>query len=160
MGAEQAATFAAALVETDDAARVGEWIVATAELDATRARARALVGARHREQPLDPGLELATLAGALGLDTGRLRAVIESLDDLVLDREFVRDVGHEVPDARSPQAAALLAALDAEPFSPPDVTTIGTDPAIVRVHSYATAPSSTSTASPSRARRSTARVSS
>jgi selenocysteine-specific elongation factor len=132
LGADEAAVLADALVADRRAARLDHWLVAVDLLAALRERARGLVAARHAEQPLAPGLELATLATALDVDPPRARLLVAGVDDLVVDREFVAAAGHAAPDAQSPAGAALLGALDVTPFAPPDDVTARADPALVR----------------------------
>jgi selenocysteine-specific elongation factor len=46
--------------------------------------------------------------------------------------KFVSTPDHVTPGARSPEGIALIAALDATPFAPPDDAITGADPALVR----------------------------
>ncbi len=120
------------LVTSGAATRLGGWLVASAELARLRAAATALVAARHREQPNAAGLELATLAQGLGIDVDRARLVLDGVDTLVLDREIVATRTHTATGAASDAGAALLAALDASPFAPPDEVIARADPVLVR----------------------------
>jgi hypothetical protein len=82
--------------------------------DCARKCARA-VAQHHQRVPTDPGLDLATLASALRLDAGKLRAALEDTPGLVVERGVVRDEAHVTSAAESPEAQALVAALDASP---------------------------------------------
>jgi selenocysteine-specific elongation factor len=75
---------------------------------------------------------LTSLASALQIDTERLRAALEDEDELVVEQGYVRDVAHRPRVTESPEARAFLAALEAAPFAPPEPTSIGADPALVR----------------------------
>jgi selenocysteine-specific elongation factor len=93
------------------AAVVGDALVDPARVTELRARARdEVVGSN--------GVELATLASRLGVDARHLRAVLDGDAQLSIDRGLVRDATRS-PVAESPEALALVAALDATPFSPP-----------------------------------------
>ncbi|HEX5585951.1 MAG TPA: selenocysteine-specific translation elongation factor [Acidimicrobiia bacterium] len=132
LGAREAAALAGSLAASGDAVVVGAWLVDPATVTRLTARAHELVAERHAGQPLDAGLELATLASALGVDTPRLRALLELADGLVVDRDVVATVDHVVVGAHSPAGAALVQALDAQPFTPPDEIVAAADPALVR----------------------------
>jgi len=90
------------------------------------------VAKHHRDVPTDPGLDLATLASALREDPARLRAALEDTPGLVLARGVVREEAHVTSAVESPEAQALVAALDATPFSPPSPESIGAPVALVR----------------------------
>jgi selenocysteine-specific elongation factor len=64
------------------------------------------------------------------MEAGDVRAMVEDDEQLVVERGIVRAVTQSPVDA-SPEAIALVAALDASPFSPPDPSTVGADPALV-----------------------------
>jgi selenocysteine-specific elongation factor len=91
--------------------RVGEWLLASATLEAVRARAAELM---REGWPA-----LASVASACGVEVAQLRAALgdERLGDDVRD---------------DPAAHKLLDALDAEPFAPPDPAELGATPALVR----------------------------
>ncbi|MET0627987.1 MAG: selenocysteine-specific translation elongation factor [Acidimicrobiia bacterium] len=129
-------TDASALIgslEADGAAvRVGAWLADPSVVTRLTTRARELVTERHATQPLDAGLELATLASGLGVDLARVRALLERTDGLVVDRDVVASVDHVVPGTHSPAGLALVQALDAQPFAPPDDVVATADPALVR----------------------------
>jgi selenocysteine-specific elongation factor len=72
------------------------------------------------------------LASALGVDAARLRAALETNDELAVERGVVRHVSHRSRVADSPEAGALLAALSVEPFSPADPKSLGFDQSLVR----------------------------
>jgi selenocysteine-specific elongation factor len=78
------------------------------------------------------GVELTVLADALRVDTERARAVVESVDSLVIDRGLVRDASRRVPVADTPDALALVAILDATPFTPPAPADVALARALVR----------------------------
>jgi len=124
--------LADALLRDGHAVQVGAWLVSPATRDAVRKHARERVLAHHRSRPLERGLDAGTLATALRLDPARLRAALEGADDLVVERGSVRDVSHVGRVADSPEAARLVAALDATPFSPPSPAEVGADVALVR----------------------------
>jgi selenocysteine-specific elongation factor len=114
------------------ATRVGSWIVSSDVLQRTRASARELVARHHDTHPSEPGVELAALAGTLGLDATRVRAALADDPELVVDREVVRLASHAADASSDPDARRLLAALRATPFAPPEPTALGVDPAVVR----------------------------
>jgi selenocysteine-specific elongation factor len=129
---DAAFVLADALVREGHAVRVGAWLVAPETRDAVRKHARERVLAHHRSRPLERGLDVGTLAIALRLDPGRLRAALEGADDLTVERGAVRDASHVGSVSDSPEAARLLAALDAAPFAPPSPAEVGADVALVR----------------------------
>jgi selenocysteine-specific elongation factor len=94
----------------DEAVRVGGWLVSPEEL--ARVRARAEDVAREGWPPLP------TVAAACGVTVPQLRAALG-------------DAAPESP-TDDPAAGKLLAALDAQPFSPPSPADVGAPPALVR----------------------------
>jgi len=64
-------------------------------------------------------LELATLAGALDIDPADLASLLATDARVVVEHGRARDAAR-APVAQSPEAQALVASLDANPFSPPD----------------------------------------
>ena len=107
------------------AERAGDWLVDPGTRARLRSGARARVAQHHREEPTDPGLEVATLASALREDPARLRGALEDTPGLVVERGVVRDEAHVTSAAETPEAQALVAALDASPFSPPPPADVG-----------------------------------
>ncbi len=95
---------------------LGEWVVDPVARDALGAEVSAAI-----EQ-----------AGSLGLDIAQLddraRALLDTLDGVVVDQGRVRAAGAADLFAGHP----LLAALDGDLFSPPSAADVGTDPAEVR----------------------------
>jgi selenocysteine-specific elongation factor len=69
------------------------------------------------------GVDLATLASTLAMDVVDLRSMLEDDDVLVVERGIVR-ANTQAPVDASPEAIALVAALEATPFSPPDASTL------------------------------------
>jgi selenocysteine-specific elongation factor len=124
--------FVADVVASGAAERVGEWLVDPEARARLREEVRTRVAQHHQRVPTDPGLDLATLASALRLDGGKLRAALEDTPGLVVERGVVRDEAHVTSAAESPEAQALLAALDASPFAPPSPADIGASTALVR----------------------------
>jgi selenocysteine-specific elongation factor len=106
-------------VDRREAVVVGEWWALPADVEALRDRARATVLEHHATDALSPGLELGSLAATLRRPTDQLRAAFEGGDTLVVTRGVVHAPEHAVTAAGSDAGRALLAELDAEPFSPP-----------------------------------------
>ena len=79
-----------------------------------------------------PGIDLATLASTLAMDAGDLRAMRGRRRRSSSSSAASCARVTQSPIDASPEAVALLAALDASPFSPPDPSTVGADPALVR----------------------------
>ncbi len=119
-----AGVLVAAMVDSGLAVLAGDSLVDMSLLTARRERARELVHA-------SAGVDLATLASSLDVDAGDLRVVLEGDERLVVERGIVRDAA-QVPIDGSPEATALVAALDASPFSPPDPASVDADLALVR----------------------------
>ena len=132
LGPAEAAALSEELVRSGAALRVGRWLVEADTVAALRAGAAERVRAHHERVPLEPGVELAALASELRIDAERLRAAVEDSDDLVVERGYVRAAEHRSRVADSAEARALLDALDAAPFSPPEPASTGADPALVR----------------------------
>jgi len=86
----------------------------------------------HRDQPLARGLELTVLADTLRVDSDRARAIALSTEGVVVEHGVVRDAARNVPAADTPEAVALVAALDASPFTPPEPGDIALARALVR----------------------------
>ncbi len=121
------ASDAAENIERDgDALRVGEWLVAPGELARVRAHVTAAVKA-----DTGPGVTLATLAHACGIDARRLRAALDGEPAIVIDQDLVRDASR-VAIADDPAAVALLDALASNPFDPPPPAAVDAPPALVR----------------------------
>ena len=76
-------------------------------------------------------MELATLASRLGVESGHLRSALDGDTQLVVHRGFVRDAAR-LPIAESPEAIAIVAALDAAPFSPPESENVALVRTLVR----------------------------
>jgi selenocysteine-specific elongation factor len=106
-------------VDTGTATPVGDWFAPAADLDDLRARARRAVVTHHARDRLSPGLELGALARELHRSPEQLRAALEGFDALVVRHGVVRAAEHAVSAAESDAGRALLAELDATPFSPP-----------------------------------------
>jgi selenocysteine-specific elongation factor len=124
--------FVAEALESGGAERAGEWLVDSETRARLREDARTRVAEHHRRVPTDVGLDVATLASALRVDPARLRAALDGTPGLVVERGVVRDEAHVTSAVESPEAQALVAALDASPFSPPSPAEIGAPVALVR----------------------------
>jgi selenocysteine-specific elongation factor len=114
-----------AIVASGAGVRVGDWLLEARRVEGIRAR----VAERVRDRDL--GVDLATLASGLGVDVDVLRAVLDGDARLVIDRGIVRRAG-TLGAEESPAARALVAALDATPFSPPDPDDVRLARALVR----------------------------
>ncbi|HEX5094675.1 MAG TPA: SelB C-terminal domain-containing protein, partial [Acidimicrobiia bacterium] len=121
-------TYSAQLVDEGLAVRVGSWVLAPEHAHDLRERARALVTTRD---PSTPGVTLAALASALGIDASQLRALLAGDDALAVERDLVREAGASRVES-SAEAQALLAALDEKPFEPPSPAGLGAAPGLVR----------------------------
>jgi selenocysteine-specific elongation factor len=132
LDAGRAAALSDEMVAAGTASAVGEWIVATAALAELRAQARAAVLEHHERSPHAAGLELAILATSLGTDAERLLAALTDADGLVVERGVVRDEARRARTSDSDAARALVADLDATPFSPPAPTDLALARALVR----------------------------
>jgi selenocysteine-specific elongation factor len=132
LGTTEAAALSDDLVRSGTAVRVGRWLVEADTLAALRTLAAAQVRAHHERDPLEPGIELAALASDLRIDADRLRAALADDGDLVVERGYVRDVGRRSRATDTAEARAFLDALEAAPFAPPEPTSVGAGPALVR----------------------------
>jgi selenocysteine-specific elongation factor len=130
-GPAEAGALADDLTASGAAVRVGDWLVDPAALTALRGAAGERVRAHHERGPLEPGIELPALASALGVDAERLRAALDGVDELVVERGLVRDAARPLV-AETPEARKLLDALEAAPFSPPEPASVGAEPGLVR----------------------------
>ncbi|HUF84868.1 MAG TPA: selenocysteine-specific translation elongation factor [Acidimicrobiia bacterium] len=131
-GPVQVDALAEELETSGDATRVDRWLVETYELARVRHLATRRVEAHHRDRPLEPGVELPALAAAAGIGPDQLRGALTGADGLVVERGVVRLASHRGRVADSPEAQQLIAGLAAEPFSPPDATSLGADLGLVR----------------------------
>ncbi len=120
------------LVADGAALRIGDTLTSNERAAAMIAQVDQRVGEHHRTSPHDRGLDLAALASALRTDAGRLRALIETGSQLVVEHDVVRRRDHIGRASDDPSGQRLLAALDAEPFAPPSPDSVGVEPAIVR----------------------------
>ena len=129
-----AARLARELLEGGHAVAVmgGEYLVAAAALDQVRRQAGEALAEHHRRHPLEPGLDLSAIGPVVGLDPARARAALEGAAGIVVEHGRARLASHLARVADEPEAHKLLAALDAEPFSPPAPEEVGTRPEIVR----------------------------
>lgn len=132
VGPGEAKQVAEELVRSGGARPAGEHLVATEVLAELRRRALELVADYHKKQPLEPGLDLPALAASLSLDAGRIRAVLEGVEGLVVEQGRARLTTHRGRVSGEPEAQKLLAALDAVPFSPPMPAEVDGSPEIVR----------------------------
>jgi len=131
-GPAEVSALADELVASGAAVPVGNWLVAADELARVRGLVAEHVAAHHRDNPLEPGVELASLAPVAGVDAVRLRAALDGVDPLVVERGMVRLASHRGRVADSPEARQLIARLEAEPFSPPDPASVDADHGLVR----------------------------
>jgi len=129
---DEAVALADATIAGGAASALGDWLVEPATLRAARATTRFAVDTLHRDQPLARGLELTVLADALRVDSERARLIADGTDGLVVEHGLVRDASRNVPAADTPEAVALVAALDASPFTPPTPGDIALARALVR----------------------------
>jgi selenocysteine-specific elongation factor len=120
------------LVASGQAVRIGHHLVAPETLDALRTQVRPLVAAHHRDQPLEPGVELSSLASRLRVPAEQLEAALVGVADLLVERGRVRAATHHVVAADDPAAVRYLDALAAQPFAPPSAAELGVPPEIVR----------------------------
>ncbi|HXY90860.1 MAG TPA: selenocysteine-specific translation elongation factor [Acidimicrobiia bacterium] len=123
-GAE-ADALVAAITSSGAGVLAGDIVIEAPVLADVRERARARV--RDREL----GVDLATLAGDLGTDAAVLRAALDGDTSIVVERGVVRAAATGSA-AHTPAAAALLATLDATPWSPPAPADAGLARALVR----------------------------
>lgn len=124
--------FVEGLIGSGRATRVGEWIAPSDLVAQLQDDMRERVNQHHERHPLDPGIELTTLARSIRVPPEPLRAVVEATSDLALDRGAVRLATHATRADESPEARQLLAAFEAHPFVPPAPTELGVDRALVR----------------------------
>ena len=120
------------MLDSGTAHAVGEWIVATTELDDLRARVRAEVLAHHERSPHSSGIEIGALATMLRIDTDRLRAALVGTAGVVVDQGTVRDTEQRTRASDTDAARALVAELDATPFAPPAPSDLALARALVR----------------------------
>ena len=132
LGTTEAAALADDLVRSGAAVRVGRWLVDGDTVATLRTAAAAEVRAHHERAPLEPGVELGALATELRVDVDRLRAALADDGELVVERGYVRDAARRSRAADSAEARALLDALEAAAFSPPEPASVGANPALVR----------------------------
>jgi selenocysteine-specific elongation factor len=112
------------LVTSGRAVRVNDTLIAATL--ATDLLDRACVAAVERGE-----MELATLAGTLGVTASDLAPLLATDSRIVVEHGRVRDATR-APVAQSPEAQALVAALDENPFAPPQPTDRALARALVR----------------------------
>ena len=129
---DRVGALVAEMVSSGAAVEVGEWLVARGVLDELREQVRATVIAHHRDRPLDPGIELVTLAQGFRMEAGQLRAALDSDDELEIERGIVRTTDRPPRAADTDEGRALVDELDASPFTPPIPSNVPLARALVR----------------------------
>ncbi len=132
LDATHADALAAGMLESGAARTVGEWIVSAAVLAELQDRARVEVLAHHERSPHAAGIEVGSLATTLRIDADRLRAALVDTAGVAIDQGMVRDAARRARASDTDAARALVAALDASPFSPPAPTDLALTRALVR----------------------------
>ena len=127
-----AVALANALVESGDAVRIGDALIAAERRTELMQHACEQVTAHHRDQPHERGLDLATLAARLRTDVAGLRGLIETEPDLVVEREVVRRHDHLGRASDDPEGRRMVDALVEGGFSPPSADELGVATPIVR----------------------------
>lgn len=120
------------LVSAGLARRLRDVILAEAEAARLVQAAGEAVDTFHARRPLEPGMDLAALAGHLEVGVETLRALLGDAPGLVVEEARVRRASHAASASGDPAAQAFLAALDAAPFTPPSPAETGTAPPVVR----------------------------
>jgi selenocysteine-specific elongation factor len=120
------------LVTSGAAQNIGGWTVASETIAALRAQAVTITTAHHAAHPIEHGIDLAGLAGRLGIDAPRLRAALADEAALVVERDTVRLRTHGSGVVDDPSARRFLDALAAAPFAPPSPAKLDIAPDIVR----------------------------
>jgi selenocysteine-specific elongation factor len=128
----RADALAGEMLDSGVAHAVGNWIVATSLLDDLRTRAGVEVRAHHERSPHAAGIELTALAATLHVDTDRMRAALAGAAEVVVDQGMVRDAARRARASDTDAARALVAELDATPFSPPAPSDLSLARALVR----------------------------
>ena len=108
-----------AAIANREAVDVGDWLAPPDDVQQLRERARATVRAHHDDEPLSPGYELHALASSLGRPPGQVRAALDGVETLTMEQGVVRDASRAQRASDTEAGRALLALLDATPFSPP-----------------------------------------
>ncbi len=126
-----AAAIAAQLLESGAAVAVDPWLADPTVLGQVRVDAATRVGAHHREHPHEAGIEIGALAALLAVEPDQLRAALDGDAELVVARGTVQHTTH-AKASDSPEAVALIQALDANPFAPPAPSELGAAAALVR----------------------------
>lgn len=126
------AALCQALVADGTAAVAGDWLVASSELERLRAGAEARVLAAHAADPVAGGVEVTSLAGALGVTPAQLRAAMATGGPLAVDQGRVVHTSARRAAADTDEGRRVLDALGASPFSPPEPAACGAAPATVR----------------------------
>jgi selenocysteine-specific elongation factor len=103
----------------DAVVAVATWLAPPGDLARLRADAQRAVDTHHDTAPLSPGIELATLASQLGHPPGHVRAALDGVDTLAVRQGVVVDPARATRRADTDAGRALVAQLDANPFSPP-----------------------------------------
>lgn len=109
--------------------RVGGWFVRTDVAASLRA---ALVDRVEREGPDAPGLANASLARELGIDAEQLDALVDATPELTSTGGAIHVVGRGRRAVDTGAGRAMVAALEAEPFAPPQPTDVALARALER----------------------------
>ncbi len=110
-------------------------------LAALQRAAIEVVRRHHETHPDSPGLPIAELQRALGIDAQRARAIVEhsrrqpaqSSDMLTIHHDLVSRTDHALVVADTPEGRRLLHALRAQPFNPPSPAELDVPMRVVRL---------------------------
>jgi len=132
LSTEDASDLVDGMVATGLAATVGDWVVDADALSAVRADAEERVVDHHRDHPNVAGLDLAGLAAALKIEPEQLRAALDGVTALAVERGVVRHSSHVGRVSETAEAHRVLDAYLASPFAPPSDSELGVDAKLVR----------------------------
>jgi len=123
---------ATALVEQAGGERIGRWLVDRVTAENLRVRVGARLDEHHRADPSSAGLSISALARELGIGNEALHALLVGAGDTVVERGVAHRAGHGGRTSDTPEGEAMVATLEADPFTPPQPTDLALARALVR----------------------------
>jgi selenocysteine-specific elongation factor len=105
---------------TDDALRAGDWLVAPEHAAGLRRRLVDLVAAHAEQHPLDPGLPVRAVAGALGLPSAELVPLLVAPPLRLSGGRVLPATDHALPPDVVDAVGRLTTSLREHPYQAPE----------------------------------------
>lgn len=132
---QEALLRAAAPAVPHSAHEVGGVLLSRTEWQKANDLVAEALGRHHAAHPLERGLPREELRQVLGMQPGPFAALLDASSRVSQEGALVRLTEHRVAltEGQERERARILEILDASPYSPPPATSLGADPALLRV---------------------------